>query len=273
MTELIYTGVGTQATPENICKVFTYLGAELGSRMIRLRSGHADGSDLAFEAGSPLVLGDGFDRRLGREIYLPWKNFNGRRKYFDPYIERVQDDEGYYIPDEHWSTYQKAIEIAKSVIPWWDKLKPSHQRLHTRNVYQVLGLDLTRPSEFLVCYAEKDNRGEPKGGTRTAIKIAEKYNVPVFNRFDYEDDDSFIEAVLKHVQTLTLPKQAKAASDDARPDHDPKSQEPDASSLDAPVAPERGAVVGETKDSADAGTGDADGGGSGQPDPTPETAV
>ena len=197
-----YTGVGSRITSEEICKVFTYLASEIATRGGRLRSGHADGPDMAFEHGSPLRLGDGsgYNAPLGREVYLPWKKFNGRRKHYDPFgpeTDQDNDDEGYYVPDGHWPTYAKAEQIAHSVIPWWDKIKPSHRRMHTRNVYEVLGLDLQQPSRVLICNASLDGKGEPKGGTRTAIKVAEQHAVPVYNRQKYESDDTFIEAVLE----------------------------------------------------------------------------
>lgn len=202
ISKFVYTGVGSRSTPPEICNVFRYLASELASRMGRLRSGHADGPDMAFEEGSLFRLGDGFSTErdsLGREIFLPWKKFNGRRRHFDPYTDTSDDDEGYYVPDEHWPTYKQAVDIAKSVIPWWDKLKPPHQRLHTRNVYQVLGMMLNEPSDLLICNASLDKGGQPTGGTRTAILIAEKYEVPVFNRQKYKTDDDFIEAVLAFV--------------------------------------------------------------------------
>jgi hypothetical protein len=172
---------------------------------------------MAFEQGSPFRI-EGSEKAhesLGREIYLPWKKFNGRRKHYDPYHPEYNadnDDEGYYVPDEHWPTYAKAQVIAQSVIPWWDRLKPSHRRMHTRNVYQVLGLDLNTPSKLLVCNADLDGKGEPKGGTRTAIKIAEEHDVPVMNRQKYKTDDEFIEAVL---QAVAVTKPLSTPTDEA----------------------------------------------------------
>ncbi len=50
--------------------------------------------------------------------------------------------------------------------------------MHARNAHQVLGQDLESPSLCVICWTPK---GELKGGTRTAIVIAEQNDIPVFN--------------------------------------------------------------------------------------------
>lgn len=261
MNTPVYTGVGSRSTPEETCKTFTYLGADLGSRGWRLRSGHADGPDMAFETGSPLWLGsDAYHGVLGREVYLPWKKFNGRRRHFDPFVEDPtgnSEDEGYYVPDAHWPTYRKAEEIAQSVIPWWDKLKPSYKRLHTRNVYQVLGFNLDTPSDLLICNADLDKHGEPTGGTRTAIKIAEKYKVPVINRQYYSTDDELIEAVLNFAIKWGKGEAIKESSVDGT-DNDTQSQGPDETKVVSADRGDRGAVAGSAEDTAEDGSGAID---------------
>lgn len=195
-----YTGVGSRKTPEDVCKLFTYLAAHLGSLGGVLRSGHADGADMAFEVGVPLVDPRSQDKPL-QEIYLPWKAFNGRRKYYDPFTDDAEDDQGYYVPDDRWPSYPEAVKKAKAVIPWWSKLKDSHRLLHTRNVYQVYGKDLKSLSALLLCWSVTDSNSNVTGGTRTAVAIAASAGVPVFNRYDYEDDDAYIDAVVKYVKT------------------------------------------------------------------------
>ena len=64
----------------------------------------------------------------------------------------------------------------------------------TRNVYQVLGLDLKTPSKALFCYAQptKNKQGiviGVKGGTNTAIQLAMKHNIPIYNFYLQEDID------------------------------------------------------------------------------------
>ena len=65
-------------------------------------------------------------------------------------------------------------------------------RLHTRNVFQALGKDLQTPSKGLVGYAKTDKKGNPMGGTATAINLALKHDIPVRNLYK-EEDRKFIE--------------------------------------------------------------------------------
>ena len=76
----------------------------------------------------------------------------------------------------------KALEIAASVHPAWDKCSWWAKQLHARNVYQVLGKDLNTPSDLLVCWTKY---GEEVGGTATAIKLAKLHNISVCNIGDY----------------------------------------------------------------------------------------
>ena len=122
-----------------------------------LRSGGADGSDNAFEIGC--------DRANGKkEIYLPWKNFNGNKSnlIFDDDIE--------------------AINIAKKYHPAYNGLSQGAKRLIARNGYQVLGKDLKTPSKYIICYTDGT------GGTSQALRIAEdiQINIPIFNLYHYK---------------------------------------------------------------------------------------
>lgn len=56
--------------------------------------------------------------------------------------------------------------------------------MHRRNVHQVLGIDLKSPVDEVYTWCMVDAHGEPLGGTRTAIKIAQLYGIPVINDYD-----------------------------------------------------------------------------------------
>lgn len=128
------------------------IGKNLAELGYTLRSGGAIGSDTAFEEGSD--EGNGV-----KEIFLPWKSFNDRISNFS-------------MP-----THSAKI-IANDLFPWIKKTKPSIQLLISRNVHQILGYDCKSPSSFVICYTTGS------GGTMYAIKLAEKYNIPVYNLFD-----------------------------------------------------------------------------------------
>lgn len=167
---IYYTGVGSRETPDDILTVMQDLAFKLARRGYVLRSGGADGADTYFEWGALLADAD-------MEIYLPWSGFNNH--VHNP-------NKGYFLPDLYEGG--KAFKIASEIHPAWDKLTQGAKRLHSRNVYQVLGHDLETPSNFLVCYA-KPVGDSVSGGTRTAFELAKKLNVPVVNLYHEIDLD------------------------------------------------------------------------------------
>ena len=144
-----YTGIGSRETPEKTLKFMTVIAEWLYNRNYVLRSGGADGADSAFEKGAG----------NRKEIYLPWKGFNNNLSSL------------YSIPKE-------AFEIASRIHPAWEKCTPTVRKLHARNVLQVWGKDLHTFSRFVICWTKE---GKYVGGTATAIKLAEKVGIPVFN--------------------------------------------------------------------------------------------
>ena len=163
MSMLAYTGIGSRRTPEDVLVRMREIAARLAREGFTLRSGGADGADTAFEDGARSGGGQ-------REIYLPWAGFNGRQGGI------VRQSLG-------------AEALARSVHPAWATLTPAVRRLHVRNCHQVLGLDLLTPSLFVVCWTPDgctgiSSRTRVTGGTATAILVAERYAVPVFNLHD-----------------------------------------------------------------------------------------
>lgn len=158
----IYTGVGSREIPNEIFNRFIEIAAKLATSGYILRSGGADGSDSAFELGCDSVSGK-------KEIYLPWPNFNGNTSK----LCRVS---------------QEAKDIAAKIHPVYGHLSRPVKLLHGRNVYQVLGDTLNKPSDFLLCYTKN---GEVVGGTATAIKLALMNNIPVYNFGKQSDMDNF----------------------------------------------------------------------------------
>lgn len=152
MKRRCYAGLGSRETPADILRTMEALGTRLAVLGWTLRSGAADGADVAFERGCDLKYGD-------KEIYLPWRGFNG---HTSPLGEPTR----------------AAFTLAREVHPAWDRLTEGGQKLHARNCHQVLGVSLQAPVEFVVCWTP---RGEITGGTATAIRLAGKYAIPLFN--------------------------------------------------------------------------------------------
>ena len=156
-----YTGIGSRETPQAVLEEMRDLAAALARAGYTLRSGGADGADAAFEQGARTVSG------APLEIYLPWQGFNGNPSP----LNRVE---------------QRALDVARRLHPAWDRLSPAARKLHGRNCYQVLGFSLEVLSQFVVCWTADGceshrTRSVKTGGTGTAIVLAERHGVPVFN--------------------------------------------------------------------------------------------
>ena len=157
-----YTGVGARDTPADVLLLMEDIASELKDLGYVLRSGHADGADKAFERGS----------NGQNQIWLPWKGFAGS-------TTNEHKATGHYTIQANWV----ADSIAEANHPNWRACDQAARKLLTRNVYQVLGpgLGITYHetlSKFVVCWT-KD--GKASGGTGQAIRIAERYKIPVFN--------------------------------------------------------------------------------------------
>lgn len=172
---MYYTGIGSRDTPIGWCDTFVRLAETLAKDYgMVLRSGHADGADLAFECGCNKVYG-------WKEIYIPWKGFNHSNS--DLVVENIE-----------------AFRLAQKYIPYWSKTKDSVRKLYARNMHQVLGNDLSTKSTFIVCYTEA---GKDVGGTRIALHVAKDHGIPIFNAGLYgEDYDRFYNDVISYVEGI-----------------------------------------------------------------------
>ena len=68
--------------------------------------------------------------------------------------------------------------IASEVHPAWERCNEWARGMHSRNCHQILGYDLKSPVDAVICWTPK---GNIQGGTATPIRIAIKYNIPIFN--------------------------------------------------------------------------------------------
>lgn len=143
---LYYTGVGARATPDPVLQLMQQIAEALMRIEHVLRSGGAEGADSAFERGAG----------LNSEIF---------------YANQATNE---------------AMAIAAQFHPNWNVMGAYAKKLHGRNAFQVLGIHLNDPSEFLICWTPDGcttdaNRSRQTGGTGTAISIASAYGVPVHN--------------------------------------------------------------------------------------------
>lgn len=153
-----YTGIGSRSTPQDVLALFEAVAAKLSQvDDWVLRSGAAPGADSAFERGA-----------IAAQIFLPWNGFEGRYE--------GQNGAARYFAGPTPS----AFDIAEQFHPAWDRCKQGAQKLHARNVHQVLGFTPSSPvlSRFVLCWTPG---GSGSGGTGQALRIAKHYGVPIID--------------------------------------------------------------------------------------------
>ena len=169
---MFYTGIGSRKVPRDVIYRMETFAAKMALMHSTLRSGGADGSDAAFEAGC--------DSQQGwKEIYLPWSGFNDNKSdLYDCYTDTHREIAALVYGDR------------------WDSVTSGVRSLMTRNTAQVIGLDVKNPtySDFVVCWTpdgceSAKTRKRATGGTGQAIELADNLGIPVFNMFNDDFDD------------------------------------------------------------------------------------
>ena len=161
-----YSGVGSRETPSNILDLMEEVGFKLASQGWTLRSGGAIGADQAFESG--MFRYAGYDQPYSwtpAEIYLPWAGYEDHHKFSHGGLN--------ILPSMIKINNESVAEgMAMAAHPAWNACKIGARKMHTRNVFQVLGAELDKPSKMLIAWTKIDRLGKPKGGTATAITLA-----------------------------------------------------------------------------------------------------
>ena len=167
-----YAGIGSRNTPDDILDLMNQIASELSNDNWTLHSGGADGADSAFESGA-----------AKKHIFLPWGGFNTRNEEGDLVLDNLQA----------WDL------VSKHFHPAPEKCTTGTQRLHGRNAFIILGHELNEPVDMVICWTPK---GEVTGGTGLALRIAEHFNIPVFNLAKADAVDQLVEFVNNQGETL-----------------------------------------------------------------------
>lgn len=154
-------GVGARKTPNNILTLMTAIGAWCRSMGIWVRSGHADGADLAFEKGAE-------DFTI---VYMPWAGFNWNKKFHSPNVIMPSD-----VSAEAATRAQQSV---RDYHPNASRLSSVAFGFMVRNYYQIMGTKPEpKPVDAVVCWTPK---GSGSGGTGQAIRLANAHNTPVLD--------------------------------------------------------------------------------------------
>jgi hypothetical protein len=177
MTTII-TCVGSRKAPECFLRIFEEFGNYIRHKEYWARSGHADGIDYAIEKGA----------RNRCITYLPWPGFNSKC----PELGAIRCKK---------DINPRALEVVLSHEPYVVKLSDAIKKIKCRNVYQLVGENLDKPSDLVVCWTL---RGEPVGGTGLVIKMARHAEIPIINLGCLWDPDPItsVEDLIKEVEDV-----------------------------------------------------------------------
>ena len=152
-----YAGIGARSTPSNVLQHMTNMAKVFKNRGFILRSGGAVGADQAFHRGA------GYSSEIFEASSV----------------------------HSYSTRFSLCYEIASRYHPRWSRCSKYAKKLHMRNVMILLGEDLDKPVDFVVCWT-KD--GDAIGGTGQSIRMARspEYNIPVYNLAIPEDIEKFM---------------------------------------------------------------------------------
>jgi hypothetical protein len=174
-----YTGVGSRSTPDDIKEDMKEIAVAMSKNSWVVRTGDAEGADRAFRFGSNIAGGP-------KEVYTPKKSH--KLAHHRPGSSKARE-----IAKEVWSNYMDRLDS----YPAWDEMNPYTRSIMSRNTCQVLGYKCRKPSQCLICWTpdgaesgEDTNRST--GGTGQAIRVAEKFDVPVYNLANSDSYDRIV---------------------------------------------------------------------------------
>lgn len=196
-----YAGIGSREIPDEIFTKMYRIAELLEIKGYILRSGGAKGSDTAFERG--------IKNPKNMNIFLPLPFFNGKKDNGWSHI---------YIDEKDRINYCKAYE-SLLLHPRGFKMSINTRNMMLRNYFQHSGLVGEGKSDFIICYTKDAANGTSiptsydSGGTGQAIRIAAKYNTPVYNlcdqRFYGKDPEELVDLILSNLSNNINPNSIK----------------------------------------------------------------
>lgn len=125
-----------------------------------------------------------------------------KESQFEVYVADQYNIRRSTLPRRHLATVRnkdlisETERIASEVHPAWDRCNEWARGMHSRNCHQILGYDLQSPVDAVICWTPD---GKIQGGTATAIRIAMKYDIPVFN-LGTKDKESVLQSIKKFLE-------------------------------------------------------------------------
>ncbi len=170
------TLIGSRKSTINEDRTFIFLGYRIIKKGGKVISGGAIGEeslspDSAGEKGARIAM-----RELGitgrTEIILPWPGFPKE----DP---KYPDGVDYFILDDFMDKFAETKLQGIGTIHH-NLIGRGMPKLFRRNVFQITTMDYSM-TDCVIYASETNKKGEPKGGTAVAIKLARAFGIPNFN--------------------------------------------------------------------------------------------
>lgn len=182
-----YAGIGSRETPIEIQKSMYKVAKWLESKGYKLRGGEALGADKAFEGATQPWEKEG--------ISFGTKEFSKSKNKVTKWAQYIDGEKNVSIVNKETFKSSDANDlvraIAKEIHPAGDKLQGIALDLMARNTFQVFGLNLDIPVDFVLCWTPLNKKGEvvehhnqrdiTTGGTGQAISMASLKGIPVIN--------------------------------------------------------------------------------------------
>ena len=156
---LSYAGIGSRSITPLEQNRISHIATKLSKHFV-LYSGNADGADIAFQKGSQGQC----------VLMLPWAGFN-KQNY-----DMTHCLESFVVGNT-----TEALQSVKDFHPNPGPLSRGVRCLMARNYHQVFGVGKYPKVSFVVCCADEDKKGNVKGGTGQAVRLAISESIPVIN--------------------------------------------------------------------------------------------
>jgi hypothetical protein len=161
--------IGSRKTPPNMLTLITQIASWLAQQGYYIRTGAADGADWASLLGAK-------DKTI---LYLPWEVYQA-------------DKLNYLYKHENLNFKIGCTSPTNDAIALAEKYHPSHgnwtlgvAKLMGRNMHIISGINLDKPVEFVIYWAEEVD-SHVYGGTGQGIRYARDLGIPVCNLY-FED--------------------------------------------------------------------------------------
>lgn len=109
---------------------------------------------------------------------------------FEVYVKDQKAINQSTLPNKHVARIRnpdlidKTLQLASQVHGAWHLCDDYAKAQHSRNCHQIFGYTLDRPVDAVITWCPYTRNGQPTGGTATAIKLAVKAGIPVFNLWE-----------------------------------------------------------------------------------------